>query len=67
MKSLATLFGVAMVLALVLTAVGLVGSGNRAAAQIDRPDKEEVRGLPGRAADSCVGASVAPAGPSRAC
>jgi hypothetical protein len=67
MKSLATLFGVAMVLALMITAVGLVGSGNHAAAQIDRPDKEEVRGLPGRVADSCVAAAAVPAPLSMAC
>lgn len=67
MKSLATLFGVAMVLALMLTAVGLVGSGNHAAALVDRPDKEEVRGLPGRAVDSCVRAAALPAGRSVAC
>jgi hypothetical protein len=67
MKSLATLFGVAMVLALMITAVGLVGSGSHAAALVDRPDKEEVRRVPGKAADACVTAATPLSGPSKVC
>ncbi len=67
MRSLVGILGAAIVLAVMLTALGLVGSENHAAALTWRPDKEEVRQVPGKAADSCAAAPAVAAAGSVAC